>query len=77
MNRLQSEVARKRIIHVVCDSDAVNNKISAICDQKIESFGKDLRIEALTKVMQGVKFWLPFGVSTVIGFVGIITIVVG
>ena len=80
-DRIQSEMMRERIIHVVCDSDTVNDKISKICEQKIADFNKDATISALTKeltrVTQGVRFWLPFGVSTAIGLVGVIAVASG
>ena len=70
-NKLQSQEARERIIDVICDSEKVDKKINSLCDKKIDGFDKDLKIEALTKITQGAKFWTPVALSALLGIGGI------
>ena len=70
-NRLQSEDTRARIIDVVCDSDKVNAKIKELCDERIESFNKDLIIDEYAKHIKNWKYWIPIGSVAVIGIANI------
>ena len=74
-NKLQSEEARERIIHVVCDSNKVNEKINSLCDKKIKDFENRQEIKTFEKIKKWIRLWIPLVVSTIIGVAGIFAII--
>ena len=69
---LQSEDTRARIIDVVCDSDKVDEKIKKLCDEKIDSFDKDLKIDTYVKQAKIRGYWIPIVAVTVVGIANIV-----
>ena len=65
---LHTEVARERIIHVVCGSKEVERVILGVCENKLKSFEDTLTIKAL-KTANNWKYWIPIVVALV-GVVG-------
>ena len=71
--KANSRWMRSIIIETVCNSKEVNSNIEKICNEKIESFGKDIKIEALTRQMKSWSFWIPVLLSATIGVAGIMS----
>ena len=75
-DKLQSQETRDRVISIVCDSNEVDEKITKICDERLKNLENKLEIKKLRNIMQGVQFWIPTALATVVSIVSIVISVV-
>ena len=71
-DKLNSETSRKRIISVVCDAQDVISMIDQRIGMKLESYDRDVKLEAYQKHFSNWKFWIPILVMIILATISIV-----